>query len=447
MDTPILDFARAYAGSGMIRAHMPGHKGLRGLGPEALDLTEIAGADSLYEADGIIAQSEENAARLFGSRLTLYSCEGSSLCIRAMLAAALRAGRERGAAPVLLAGRNAHRTVLSAACLLGFEISWLYGSGDNVLSVLPGPEEIRAALSRRPEKPFAVFLTSPDYLGGMADIGAAAKVCAEYGVPLLVDNAHGAYLRFLDPPLHPLALGAQMCCDSAHKTLPALTGAAYLHVGDMPGVTARGLRECMALFGSTSPSYLILSSLDRLNGELAGDYSARLRAFCKQLRTVREALKSAGWTLYGAEPMKLTLHASRAGWRGDALAARLRALGIECEFADPDFAVLMTAPGQEDQLPLIGRAILSLPVRDALPSGPPAVTPGERALSVRAAMLAPAEEVPAEQALGRVLAAPCVSCPPAVPLLVCGERVTQRAIDAFRYYGIRTLSVVRKENE
>ncbi len=444
MDTPILDFVRAYAESGTVRAHMPGHKGRGPLGIEALDLTEIQGADSLYEADGIIRRSEENASRLFGSRMTLYATEGSSLCIRAMLLTAWKEGRKRGLAPVLLAGRNVHKTVLSAACLLNFDIAWLYGAGETCLSARPDAAEIAAALARMDPKPFALYLTSPDYLGGMADLGAAARVCRKFGVPLLVDNAHGAYLRFLTPSLHPLSLGAQMCCDSAHKTLPALTGAAYLHVGDWPGLTVREIRDSMALFGSTSPSYLTLASLDSVNALLSGDWPDRLRAFCGRMEELKDRLKCAGWTLFGEEPMKLTLWASKAGRRGDELADLLREQGIECEFADPDFTVLMLAPGQKEDLLKIGNVLTSLPVRKALDRPPPPAVRGEKACSIREAMLAPSEAVPKERALGRILAAPCVSCPPAVPLLTCGEIITKEALDAFSYYGIRTLSVVRE---
>ena len=278
----------------------------------------------------------------------------------------------------------------------------------------------------------------------MADIGSAAKVCAEFGVPLLVDNAHGAYLRFLSPSLHPLSLGAQMCCDSAHKTLPALTGAAYLHVGDMPGVTVREVKENMALFGSTSPSYLTLASLDGVNGLLAGDWSEKLSRFCLRLTCLKLELFRAGWALYDSDPLRLTLWASESGYRGDELAGILRQKGIECEFADPDFTVLMLSPGQEEDDFRIGRTLLSIPIHKSLEHTPPPVQRGKKACSIREAMLAPSETVPAEKALGRILAAPCVSCPPAVPILICGELVTKEAIDAFKYYGIRTLSVVRE---
>ena len=116
---------------------------------------------------------------------------------------------------------------------------------------------------RQGERLCAVYITSPDYLGGVQDIAALAEVCHARGVPLLVDNAHGAYLKFLSPSRHPLDLGADMCCDSAHKTLPVLTGGAYLHVakGAMAAYEAEA-RHSLAVFGSSSPSYLILQSLD-----------------------------------------------------------------------------------------------------------------------------------------------------------------------------------------
>jgi arginine/lysine/ornithine decarboxylase len=127
-------------------------------------------------------------------------------------------------------------------------------------------------------KPCAVYVTSPDYLGNQQDLAGLSAVCAARGIPLLVDNAHGAYLHFLPQPAHPLDLGATACCDSAHKTLPVLTGGAYLHIAkNAPERYARDAKRAMALFGSTSPSYLILQSLDRANAYLAGGYAESWR--------------------------------------------------------------------------------------------------------------------------------------------------------------------------
>ena len=140
--------------------------------------------------------------------------------------------RPAGTEPVILAGRNAHKAFLHACALLDVTPQWLYPEGSDSLCACPiTAEGLETALSTAERRPMAVYLTSPDYLGGMLDIAALSAVCRAHGVPLLVDNAHGAYLKFLPHPAHPLDLGAALCCDSAHKTLPVLTGGAYLHIG------------------------------------------------------------------------------------------------------------------------------------------------------------------------------------------------------------------------
>ena len=298
--TPLSDFVAKYAGAAPLRLHVPGHKGRSLLGPEALDITEIPGADVLYHARGVLAESQAIAASLFGAGRTLFSTEGSSLCVRAMGYLALQYAQEAGKKPTILAGRNAHKSFLSAAALLGLEVEWLYGQG--LLTCAVTPEELEEALTRSGAA--AVYLTSPDYLGNRADIGALAQVCHARGALLLVDNAHGAYLRFLPENEHPLALGADICCDSAHKTLPVLTGGAYLHLSPaLPAWLTAQAEGAMALFATTSPSYLILQSLDRANADLAGDYPARLAAFLPRLAAVKARLAEMGYPLVGDEPM------------------------------------------------------------------------------------------------------------------------------------------------
>ena len=208
MTTPICDFARRYAERHALRLHMPGHKGAGLLGVEQWDITEIDGADSLYEAAGIIRESEDNASALFGVP-TFYSTEGSSQCIRAMVYLVALHAKKQGKQPLILAGRNAHKTFLSAVALLDVEVAWLLPrEGESYLSCKVSAEDVEARLSAMSEKPTAVYLTSPDYLGNVADIAAIAEVCHRYGVLLVVDNAHGAYLKFLQPSRHPMDLGA-----------------------------------------------------------------------------------------------------------------------------------------------------------------------------------------------------------------------------------------------
>ncbi|MEY8387826.1 amino acid decarboxylase [Oscillospiraceae bacterium 38-13] len=444
MTTPIWDFLERCRRAEAHRLHMPGHKGRGPLGCEAWDITEIKGADSLYEASGIIAESEANAAALFGSGATFYSTEGSSQCVKAMLFLALQ-NRPAGTPPVILAARNVHKSFVHAAALLDFEPAWLWPEGPSSLCACPitagGLERALAALAAPPA---AVYVTSPDYLGNMADIPALAAVCHDRRTPLLVDNAHGAYLRAFS--LHPLDLGADACCDSAHKTLPVLTGGAYLHIAKTaPAAFRENARPALSLFGSTSPSYLTLASLDLCGRFLAEEGPERIRAAAGRLESLRRELHKWGWPSVGTEPLKLTLDAAACGVSGFRAAEALRAAGnAEPEYADRDHAVLMVSGATEEAaFRAVERALCGMPLRQPPPR--PVLPParGERVLSVREALFAPREAVPAEESLGRVCGAPTVSCPPAVPIAVSGERIGEAALAWFRYYDVKTVDVVR----
>ena len=469
MTTPIVEFVRRYAQSCTSRLHMPGHKGQSLLGFEPLDITEIQGADELYAPEGIIAQSEANATRLFGTVHTYYSTEGSSQCIRAMLCLALQAAPVTGKRPVLLAARNAHKALLYAAALLDFDIRWLWPQPQDAGALCSCPvtaqslAEALHALAEEGTTPFGVYVTSPDYLGGMQDIAALAGVCRAQGVPLLVDNAHGAYLRFLpEGGRHPIALGAAMCCDSGHKTLPVVTGGAYLHLGpDAPIQDEAAVRNALALFGSTSPSYLILQSLDRCNQVLAEGYPLRLLQCCGYLQRLRRILNEAAQAKHcpvplaltgpQQEPLKVTLDAAALACTGTELADRLREAQIECEYADPRYVVLMFTPENPpqdfDRLQTALKALLD-GLQENFPK--PENRAGEFAelqhqtvqrCTIRQAVLGPQERVLVQQALGRVCAMPTVSCPPAIPIAVSGEEITPAAIALMQRYRVQEVSV------
>lgn len=441
MNTPVYDFVRRYATSGTSRLHMPGHKGRGALGCEPLDITEIKGADSLFEADGILAQSERNAAALFGTRHTFYSTEGSSLCVKAMLCLAMQ---HRGRRTVF-AARNAHKSFVHAAALLDLDVQWLWPEDSyQLLRCILTPQALRRALEQADALPAAVYVTSPDYLGNLQPVEALADVCHAFGVPLLVDNAHGAYLHFLSQPIHPIDLGADLCCDSAHKTLPVLTGGAYLHIAPHAfDVSVHGARQAMALFGSTSPSYLILQSLDLCNAYLDGAFRGDLAQAVRRTADTRAFLAARGWDVQDCEPLKIVVRTASCGARGSELAERLRSQGIECEYADPEYLVLMpSAQSPDADFARLERAFPAPP--RACPGAPaPAIEPPRRAMRIRDALFAPWEEIPTAQAAGRICAAPTVSCPPAVPVVVSGEVIGADAVDVLQYYGIDTLFVVR----
>lgn len=444
MDTPICDFAAAYDRSSPLRLHMPGHKGMKVLGMEGRDITEVDGADVLYSANGIIRKSEENAAKLFGTGLTLYSAEGSSLSIRAMLYLIALYAKESGRRPLVLAGRNAHKVFITGTALVDMDAAWLFSkeSGSVVCCALD-LQHVEEMLIRK--QPAAMYVTSPDYLGNVADIRALSQLCHQHGALLAVDNAHGAYTHFLPHSMHPMDLGADLCADSAHKTLPVLTGGAYLHISkDAPALLRDHAENALALFASTSPSYLILQSLDAANRYLADGYCEKLAKMADKLDVLRKELTAYGYEVISGEPMKLTLGTKAIGWTGDALSEHLQNQGIVCEFADPDFVVMMFTPElSSEAVERLRSLLLSVEKREPIAEKPPVLAIPEVRMRPREALFSLQESISVSQAQGRVLAAASVTCPPAVPVVVCGEVIDESAVNCFKYYGIERCFVVK----
>ncbi|NCC16012.1 MAG: amino acid decarboxylase [Clostridia bacterium] len=447
MDTPIYDFVKEYQKKGIVRLHMPGHKGSSFLGCEPMDITEVNGADDLYHPQGIIRQSEENATQLFGARRTFYATGGSSQCIGAMVYTAMLHCKKGQGKPVILAARNAHKAFLHSCALLDLEVQWIYPEEEATLCACPiSPQQLDRILKSMEALPFALYITSPDYLGGMADIRGISAVCKKFGVPLLVDNAHGAYLRFLPESLHPLDLGADMCCDSAHKTLPVLTGGAYLHIAkDAIAPFENDGKNALALFGSTSPSYLTLQSLDLCNRIVAEGYGEKIAVCTKKINQLALRLTKLGYSLQHFEPLKLVMEGAKIGITGYALAEFLREKGIEAEFADEDHLVLMFTPETKDiDFEKIEAAFPPVIARSWEARKTVLLVESEQAMSIREAMFAKRRTVWAEQALGQICAAPAVSCPPAIPIAISGERITQEMIALFLLYGIEEIDVVEE---
>ena len=446
MKTPIVDFVREYAQKNSVRLHMPGHKGTKYLGVEPIDITEIDGADVLYSPSGIILESENNATQLFGTAHTYYSTEGSSLCIKAMLAIAVANGGDK---PLILAARNSHKAFIYAAALLDLDVEWIYPDEfSHLCECIVTPEKLKKTLSGLDRKPAAVYVTSPDYLGNILDIKGLADVCHAHKIPILVDNAHGAYLNFLEESSHPISLGADMCCDSAHKTLPVLTGGAYLHISKSADESFCNIaREKLSLFASTSPSYLILQSLDMCNSYLCDGYREKLSCLCDRLSGMCERLADKGYLISAREPAKILVDASKSDFSGNCLAKHLHSQGIEFEFSDSDCVVMMFTPDNCDaDIARVERALLNFDITSADESdriAPEFIAIPHRSMSIREAIFAPSEKISVENATGRICAAPTVSCPPAVPIVVSGEIISEEHIRLFEYYGIEKISVVK----
>ena len=234
-----------------------------------------------------------------------------------------------------------------------------------------------------------------------------------------------------------------MCCSSAHKTLPVLTGGAYLHISRrLPARYADQAKSALALFGSTSPSYLIMASLDACNSLLAGDYPKRIAEWAGNMDCLKRRLGSRGWKVPKSDPLRLTVRATES-MRGTDIAKLLRGGDIEYEHADAGYAVLMTTPNNTlEELYRLEKVLGECRSRPAEQELLP-VAKAERAMSVREAFFRPHEVIPVSEALGRICGAPAVSCPPAIPIAVSGERIGREAIELFEYYGINEVDVVK----
>ncbi len=442
MDTPIFDFVQNYIKSNTARLHMPGHKGVSFLGCESADITEIQGADELYAPDGIIRKSEENATRLFSTAKTVYSAGGSSQSINAILYLAyLRA--DKSTRPFVLAGRNAHKSFIYALAKLNADVEWIYPTNaDSICSCIVNGEMVEKALKSLENKPFAVYITSPDYLGGMSDIESIAKVCKSYDIPLLVDNAHGSYLKFYKNDLHPITLGADMCCDSAHKTLPVLTGGGYLHIAKSDKYNfSQNVVNAMAIFGSTSPSYLILQSLDLCNRYIDEKIREDIKLCADKVAELRYLINSKGFGILSAEPLKLTVD-----FRGFDIDIKryFRDCGIEFEYADDDFVVFMFSPQNSDEdFGKIKKAFENINADAKKDVSSIEIPKAEKVLTIRESVFCESEEIDVHNALGRICASPTVSCPPAIPIAVSGEKITNEHIELFKKYNIDKILVVK----
>ena len=442
MKTPIVSFLKSYQEKSPVRMHMPGHKGAGILGFEGMDLTEISGADELFAAEGIIKESEQNASTLFGCP-TYYSTQGSTLCIQTMCTILCQDAKSKGKKPKILAGRNAHRSFIHAAALLDFDIEWLYGNSDYLSCKINAKDLEKKIIENNPT---AVYLTNPDYLGNLLDIKALAFVCKKHNVLLAIDNAHGAYLRFLKDSLHPIDLGADLCCDSAHKTLPVLTGGAYLHLSDsLNQVWKNDVKHFMEYFSSTSPSYLIMASLDAANDVLDHTFRNSLSECIKSVDLLKNTLVQHGYTILSGEPMKITIATKEFGYTGNEIADFLMNCDIYPEFYDTDYIVLMPSPyNTKDDFERLEKCLCGIERKAILVNKPPKIEQSKKAMNIRQALFAPSMTVDVSKSLGKICSSVTVSCPPAILPVIPGEIISECSIEVMKYYGIETVRVVKE---
>lgn len=443
-NTPLFEALQHHKALQRASFHTPGHK----YNPEAFpqnlmqyDFTELPDTDSLYEAEGAILQSELHTATVLGTKRTVFSSGGCTLCIQAMLRLVSMKGKRK-----VILSRVLHRSAVNTLALLDLEPVWLVPKQD-AGSGLPGriqAEDVAAALADHPDAA-AVYVTSPDYFGVLAPIEAIAEACKKYDVPLIVDNAHGAHLFFTSQK-HPLELGAAMTADSPHKTLPVVTGGAWLNIADNRFIDQA--KDAMALFGSTSPSYITMTTLDLCATWLETHGKEAYRKLEQTIAELKVYARSLGYTLpTGAvDPTRLSLGTGALQINGNDLAECFRENGVEPEHWDDENVVLIATPfNTEADFAKLKTAMaqgILLPKTTTIPH-PPLPSLPEILCSPREAMFAPWEIVPLELAVGRIAADAACPCPPGVPVVMPGEKITKEITVFLQRYGFSTAKVIK----
>lgn len=445
-NTPLKRALDEYIRQDYARLHMPGHKGAS-ISPfgelMAYDVTEVEGTDSLFEDDGPLKELEEIFTRLYDTKGTVMSAGGSTLCIQAMLRmVAKKEGR-------ILTGRNIHAAAVNAMALLGLEPVWVYPNRKQEERLIGeiSPDAIRSILEKEKQEGTldslcAVYVTSPDYFGVMSDIRSIAQIAHEYGLPLLVDNAHGAHLHFLKEEYHPMQLGADLCCDSLHKTMLALTGAALLHTSDAKYCPQ--MKGAMTVFGSTSPNYLIMLSMDSTAAFLMQDGAERIQQTVTRCEKLRQKAREKGFVLpQHCDPMRLTLPLTGTGWDAQNFRKLLRKHKIMEEYLSDSGCVLLFSPFNREEDFKRTKALLDEVLIQNQPFTAFPIVPSEKVMSLREAFLSPKESVSVEKAEGRIAAQVKITCPPGIPLVMPGERLHKEIIKILKNSGIFVIDVVK----
>lgn len=447
MKPSLLARLKAHAASNSIPMHMPGHKrntGLLGTElPYDIDITEIDGFDNLHGASGILNEYMEEIAEFYGTKRSFYLVNGSTCGILAGIRAATKRGGK------IAVARNSHKSVYHAIELFGLEAVYLMPELDEAFGIHGGVSSanIAAALKKHPDTQLVV-LTSPTYEGVVSDIAAIAEICHAQGIPLIVDEAHGSHFNYSQHfPASATALGADIVIQSLHKTLPSLTMTSLAHLnGNL--ISPEELARQLAIFESSSPSYVLMASIDRcfrlLRDEgiqLFGNYNQRLTDFSGKMKNLQR-LKvlchgsdrpAAHATFFAFDQGKILISAQGTGITGQALAEMLRSeYQIEMEMAFGDHALAMTSvcdteaamAALADALLAIDSTLKSAASEHASNDTATTFAMPEKQYEIWQALESETASCPFKQAIGETAAEYVWAYPPGIPLLVPGERIS-----------------------
>ena len=440
-----------YCASDVYPFHMPGHKrrACSMQDPFSFDITEIDGFDNLHHAEGILKEARERAADLYHSSETHFLVNGSTAGILSAILACVPVGG------LLLMARNSHRSAYNAVSLRDIRTEYLYPAEGHIppgaaschsymdINGPVDPADVEKALSAPGrELPSAVFLTSPTYDGIVSDVKAIADIVHRYRIPLIVDEAHGAHFGMHPAfPESSVALGADIVIHSLHKTLPSLTQTALLHVnGDI--ADRRKLRAMLSVFQTSSPSYVLMASIDSCIRQLAehGDelfdhYISILCHFREQAQFEQiEVLQTDDPSRILLRPRNISarklyeLLRDRYHLQPEMLApSYVLMLTSVCD-SEEGFDRLLQALQEINELPSqSGQDICGVPADVRNAAADAAAAPADRPVvrvSVYRALNSPQCKVDIHEAAGHISAEYLYLYPPGVPLLAPGEEIT-----------------------
>ncbi len=443
-DKPLLSALDKYTAKDRIIMHMPGHKGGKLFSEKfreqilQYDLTELPGLDNFHRAKGILAESMKACARVFGARETFFLVNGSTSGIHAMLAACLNPGDK------LLVMRNCHISVINALILFGIQPVFIMPRYDEEwqMSIPAGIESWQKALKNYPEVKGAL-VTSPDYYGVCTPLQQLASLLHEEDKLLLVDEAHGAHFAFSGLlPQTALQQGADVCVQSLHKTMPALTQTALLHLGTSR-ISADRIKRSISILTTTSPSYMLMASID-----YARDYAERQGA--EMYETLVNTLKTMKSELAGLKNLRLVpdgiqglcrdatrivVDTSQTTCSGYQFSSILHAeYGIIAEMADETHVVLIITPADtQKEIGVLKKALLELDQKMMPTSKKTGIRPFDDQplhcqLPSLSDYLGKAVHIPLESSAGFISASMVTPYPPGVPVICPGETITESII-------------------
>ena len=459
-DRGILEKLKEYGKSDMYPFHMPGHKRERidFPNPFQIDITEIEGFDNLHHPQGILKDAMEKASKIYGSDKSWFLVNGSTGGILSAVCGLTRRGG------TIIMSRNCHKSAYHGIFLNELHAEYIYPQYIPKFGIQGGifPEDVEKALKKQPDTQ-AVFIVSPTYEGIVSDIKRISQVVHRYGIPLIVDDAHGAHFPFAcqgEFPESALNLGADVVIQSLHKTLPSFTQTGIMH-WKRGYADEKRIERYLQIYQSSSPSYLFMGGIDWCIENMVRDKGKRLHLLAERLQNIRSRAEkfkniripgkelSGKFGVYDVDLSKLVLSVKGTNIDGERLSELLRnRYHLEMEMSNTDYVLAMTSAfDREEGFERLFKALKEIdkeisPEKKAfleMEKGFP--WPEKAYMKIHQAWNNQTDKMPIEDAEGRISGEFVYIYPPGIPVIVPGERLDRKIIEFIQNYKAKNLPV------